>query len=78
MHGSLVNKMDYQKLYVDRVEESITTFFDSTPDWGTLASPTGRFKTLPAADTSLSKLRFAYISCQDYTNGYFTALNYLA
>ncbi|GGE28897.1 alkaline phosphatase [Marinithermofilum abyssi] len=41
-------------------------------------SRTGRFKTLAAEGTSLSYLRFAYISCQDYTNGYYHALNYAA
>lgn len=41
-------------------------------------SPIGRFKTLPQADANLSKIRFAFISCQDYTNGYYTALAHLA
>lgn len=45
---------------------------------GGCASPIGRFKTLPAADANLSKIRFAFISCQDYTNGYYTALAHLA
>ncbi len=42
------------------------------------ASLTGRFKTLPAPDASVDRVRFGYISCQDYTNGYYTALAYLA
>ena len=42
------------------------------------ASRTGRFKTLPAPNADVSKVRFGYISCQDYTNGYFTALPFLA
>ena len=42
------------------------------------ASRTGRFKTLPAAGAAVDRVRFGYISCQDYTNGYFTALAYLA
>lgn len=42
------------------------------------ASPVGRFKTLPAADADVAKIRFAFISCQDYTNGYYTALAHLA
>ncbi len=42
------------------------------------ASLTGRFKTLPAPDASVERVRFGYISCQDYTNGYYTALAYLA
>ena len=42
------------------------------------ASLTGRFKTLPAPDSSPDRVRFGYISCQDYTNGFYTALAYLA
>ncbi len=45
------------------------------------ASRTGRFKTLPAPDKVFAddeKVRFGYISCQDYTNGFYTALSYLA
>jgi len=45
---------------------------------GGTASRTGRFRTLPAPGASLSGLRFGYISCQDYTNGYYTALRHLA
>ncbi len=41
-------------------------------------SRTGRFKTLPAATTELAQLKIGYIVCQDYNNGYYTALNYLA
>lgn len=42
------------------------------------SSRTGRFMTLPAPDAEVSRLRFGYISCQDYTNGYYNALGYLA
>lgn len=42
------------------------------------ASRVGRFKTLPAPDSRVRRVRFGYISCQDYTNGYYTALAYLA
>ena len=41
-------------------------------------SRTGRFKTLPAATAELAQLKIGYIVCQDYNNGYYTALNYLA
>ncbi|SFS59420.1 alkaline phosphatase D family protein [Marininema halotolerans] len=41
-------------------------------------SPTGRFKTLVPAGQDLSSTRFAYISCQDFSSGYFPVLNYLA
>lgn len=42
------------------------------------ASRTGQFKTLPAPDASLASLRLGYIVCQDYGNGYYTALTHLA
>ncbi len=41
-------------------------------------SRTGRFKTLPLATTSLAQLRLGYVVCQDYGNGYYNALTYLA
>ena len=41
-------------------------------------SRTGRFKTLPAANAQLSQLKLGYVVCQDYNNGYYTALRYLA
>jgi alkaline phosphatase D len=46
--------------------------------YGGTASRTGRFRTLPAPGARLDDVRFGYISCQDYTNGYYTALGYLA
>lgn len=42
------------------------------------ASRECRFKTLPAPGASVNRLRIGYISCQDYTNGYYTALAHLA
>lgn len=42
------------------------------------ASRTGRFKTLPRKDQSIDRVRFAFVSCQDYSNGYYTALFHLA
>lgn len=42
------------------------------------ASRSGRFKTLPAADSAPARIRLAYISCQDYSNGYYTALAHVA
>jgi alkaline phosphatase D len=41
-------------------------------------SRTGRFKTLPASTAELSQLKIGYVVCQDYNNGYYTALSYLA
>lgn len=46
--------------------------------YGGNASRVGRFKTLPAPGANVSKVRFGYISCQDYTNGYYTALSFLS
>jgi alkaline phosphatase D len=41
-------------------------------------SRTGCFKTLPAPDADLAQIKLAYIVCQDYGNGYYTALAHLA
>jgi len=36
-------------------------------------SPTGRTRTLPDAAATPERLRLAFASCQDYTNGYYSA-----
>lgn len=41
-------------------------------------SPIGRTKTLPAVNSSPDALEFAFVSCQNYEHGYFTALRHLA
>jgi alkaline phosphatase D len=41
-------------------------------------STVGRFKTLPRATDQLAKVRFGFISCQDYVVGYYNALARLA
>ncbi len=41
-------------------------------------SRTGRFKTLPRPTDSLAELRLGYVVCQDFGNGYYNALTYLA
>ena len=41
-------------------------------------SRTGFFKTLPAPGADVQRIRFGYVSCQDYTNGYYNALYHLA
>lgn len=46
--------------------------------YGTVPSRTGRCRTAPAALQSVDKLKFGVITCQDYTNGYYGALEYLA
>lgn len=43
-----------------------------------VASRTGRFRLLPSPTANVDSVNFAYISCQDYTNGYYTALYHLA
>lgn len=40
---------------------------------GGFASPVGRTRTAPAAGSSPRQLRFAVASCQNYTQGYYTA-----
>jgi len=42
-------------------------------------SPIGSFKTLPSPeDNTLDKVKFAYINCHDYINGYYNAYEFLA
>ncbi|MBX9627898.1 MAG: alkaline phosphatase D family protein [Gemmataceae bacterium] len=45
---------------------------------GDAVSPVGRTRTLPAADASPDKLRFAFASCQHYEHGLFTAYEHMA
>ncbi|MBW4472402.1 MAG: alkaline phosphatase D family protein [Stenomitos rutilans HA7619-LM2] len=66
------------KISLDRNElKPSTTYYYRFLYDGT-ASQTGRFKTLPAPNADLDKVRFAYINCQDYTNGYYNAYRFLA
>lgn len=66
------------KLSLDRNElKPSTTYYYRFLYEGT-ASQTGRFKTLPAPNANIDKVRFAYINCQDYTNGYYNAYRFLA
>jgi alkaline phosphatase D len=41
-------------------------------------SRTGRFQTLPATGAPVRSARFGYVSCADYTNGYYNAYRMLA
>ena len=38
-------------------------------------SPVGRFRTAPRYGTVPERLKFAFVSCQNYTYGYFSAFN---
>ncbi len=42
------------------------------------SSPVGRFKTLPAPGDTVNRVNFAFVSCNDYTNGFFHAFRFLA
>ncbi|MEM1255411.1 MAG: alkaline phosphatase D family protein [Cyanobacteria bacterium P01_H01_bin.21] len=41
-------------------------------------SPVGRTRTAPAPGTPLNQFRFAFASCQDYENGFYTAYQNMA
>jgi alkaline phosphatase D len=43
-----------------------------------VASRPGRCQTLPAPDASPDSVRFAVLTCQNYLNGYYPALHYVA
>lgn len=40
---------------------------------GDVLSPIGRTRTAPASFSSVQQLNFAFVSCQDWQNGYYTA-----
>lgn len=44
---------------------------------GSEKSPIGRTRTMPALDTDSEHLKFAFVSCQHYEKGYFTAYQHL-
>ena len=46
-------------------------------DAGGEASPVGRTRTAPAANATPDRYRFAFVSCQHYENGYYTAYQHL-
>nr|WP_062239591.1 alkaline phosphatase [Fictibacillus sp. FJAT-27399] len=41
-------------------------------------SPIGRTKTLPAAESAVKELKFAFASCQQYEHGFYTAYKHMA
>lgn len=43
-----------------------------------VVSRTGRCQTLPGPDDSPDSLRFAVLTCQNYSNGYYPAFHYVA
>ncbi|WP_286230717.1 alkaline phosphatase D family protein [Neobacillus mesonae] len=45
---------------------------------GSEISPTGKTKTLPKSGEGISQLKFAFVSCQQFEHGYFTAYQHLA
>lgn len=47
-------------------------------DAGGEASPVGRTRTAPAANAMPERYRFAFVSCQHYENGLYTAYEHLA
>lgn len=77
-----VAQTDESKDYTVKVQlnsgiQPNTTYYYRFIYQGT-ASRTGRFKTLPDLTAQLDKVRFGYINCQDYTNGYYNAYRFLA
>ncbi|WP_420491248.1 alkaline phosphatase D family protein, partial [Neobacillus drentensis] len=45
---------------------------------GNEISPVGKTKTLPPAGTGVSELKFAFVSCQQFEHGFYTAFKHLA
>ncbi len=60
------------KVFINNQLNSWTTYYYRFIYQNTI-SKVGRFKTLPEKNQDISELKFAYMSCQDYVNGYFTS-----
>lgn len=45
---------------------------------GTAISPVGRTRTAPAVGAPVDRLRFAFVSCQHWSSGYYTAYRHLS
>jgi len=45
---------------------------------GGVASPVGRFRTVPAVGAAAQRLHFAFASCQQYEHGYYAAYRHMA
>lgn len=45
---------------------------------GDEVSPIGRTRTAPGSGYRIDSFRFAFASCQDWQNGYFTAYKHMA
>ncbi len=61
---------------VDGLQPSRWYWYRFTVDAG--SSPVGRTRTAPALNASNDRLSFAFVSCQHYEVGYFTAYKHLA
>jgi alkaline phosphatase D len=51
--------------------------FDVGTGTGRMVSPIGRTKTAPAASSHPERFPFAFVSCQKYESGYYTAIDHL-
>lgn len=51
--------------------------FDVGKGTSSIASPVGRTKTAPAAHAQPDRFPFAFVSCQKYESGYYTAIEHL-
>ncbi|ARV62634.1 alkaline phosphatase [Nostocales cyanobacterium HT-58-2] len=64
------------RVVVDRLKPNTWYWYRFTS--GTEESPIGRTRTAPQAGSDVSKFAFAFVSCQHYEQGYYTAYKYLA
>lgn len=60
-----------------RLQPKMTYYYRFITKDGHVTRP-GRFKTLAPENQSPSSVRIAYVSCADYTNGYYHAYRFLA
>ena len=60
------------KVFIDNQLNSWRTYYYRFIYQNT-TSKVGRFKTLPEENQNIQEIKFVYLSCQDYANGYYTS-----
>src|SRR5260370_35436374 len=74
---------DAEAAYGWSVHADVAGLLPGRPYWyrflcGDAVSPVGRAMTAPAAGAPVERMRFGFVSCANYENGYFAAYRHLA
>ncbi|PCJ14623.1 MAG: phosphodiesterase [Gammaproteobacteria bacterium] len=89
LNGSLVVEGEVEAIQISSLNDyTVHIDLDNQLEAGTryfyrfvynnTASRVGRCRTAPAEDEALARVKFALLTCQDYTNGFYGALRHIA